>query len=109
MIFSLASFSKDKSLTLFYGIGLGIFAAVLLGYFVFKLSNRINIRLFFIATTLILVIVSSEVLKDLVEEILKEGLKTQNEVIPTVLSFVYILVFLVLMIRSNIISKQKTE
>jgi len=109
VIFSLASFSKDKSLTLFYGIGLGIFAAVLLGYFVFKLSNRINIRLFFIATTLILVIVSSEVLKDLVEEILKEGLKTQNEVIPIALSFVYILIFLVLMIRSNMISRQKTE
>lgn len=109
VIFSLASFSKDKSLTLFYGIGLGIFAAVLLGYFVFKLSNRINIRLFFIATTLILVIVSSEVLKDLVEEILKEGLKTQNEVIPIALSFVYILVFLVLMIRSNMISRQKTK
>ncbi|WPX08706.1 FTR1 family protein [Anaerocellum danielii] len=105
VIFSLASFSRDKSFALFYGIISGIVAAIVLGYFVLELSHRINIKLFFIVTTLILVVVSAEVLKDLIEELFEEVLKFENEIIPGALSIAYVLVFLTLILKSNILIK----
>jgi len=109
VIFSLASFAKDKSFDLFYGVLFGILAAIVAGYLLFRFSKRINIKVFFIATTLILVAISSEILKDLARELLKEVLKTENNIIPNILSIGYLLTFLVLLIRANVKAKRVAE
>jgi len=109
VVFSLASFAKDKSFGLFYGILFGILAAIVAGYLLFRFSKRINIKVFFIATTLILVVISSEILKDLAKELLKEVLKIENKAIPDISNIGYLLTFLSFTYKSKCKSKENSR